>query len=93
MRIRNRRVMDCAGTNIDLNWYGISFLKMLGLAWDVKLPKLKEENEVPDTVAPARSRRGACAGLRRLGALAIMIHDRRPSSPRFFFVGYSSTTI
>ncbi len=35
----------------DLNWYGISVLKMLGLAWDVKLPKLKEENEVPDAVA------------------------------------------
>jgi len=35
----------------DLNWYGISALKMLGLAWDVKLPKLKEESEVPDAVA------------------------------------------
>jgi fatty-acid desaturase len=34
----------------DLNWYGISVLKMLGLAWDVKLPKLKEDNEVPDAV-------------------------------------------
>jgi stearoyl-CoA desaturase (delta-9 desaturase) len=24
----------------DLNWYGISILKALGLAWDIKLPKL-----------------------------------------------------
>ncbi len=26
---------------VDLNWYEISLLKMVGLAWDVKLPKLK----------------------------------------------------
>ena len=33
---------------IDLNWYGISALRMLGLAWDVKVPRLslaKQERE------------------------------------------------
>ena len=25
---------------MDLNWYGIKALQKLGLAWDVKLPKL-----------------------------------------------------
>lgn len=29
----------------DLNWYGISALRMLGLAWDVKLPKLEALHE------------------------------------------------
>jgi sn-1 stearoyl-lipid 9-desaturase len=29
----------------DLNWYGICALRMLGLAWDVKLPKLKALEE------------------------------------------------
>jgi sn-1 stearoyl-lipid 9-desaturase len=30
----------------DLNWYGISFLRMLGLAWDVKLPRIKTAERV-----------------------------------------------
>jgi hypothetical protein len=25
---------------VDVNWYGISALKALGLAWDIKMPKL-----------------------------------------------------
>jgi fatty-acid desaturase len=38
----------------DLNWYGISILKALGLAWDVKLPKLKtlQQQPVRETVMP-----------------------------------------
>jgi stearoyl-CoA desaturase (delta-9 desaturase) len=27
---------------VDVNWYGICALRALGLAWDVKAPKLKE---------------------------------------------------
>jgi hypothetical protein len=43
---------------IDINWYGISVLRMLGLAWDIKLPKQlpgKEAIEgIPvDAVMPA----------------------------------------
>jgi len=34
---------------IDVNWYGIAALRVLGLAWDVKLSKLSPEpNEAPD---------------------------------------------
>jgi stearoyl-CoA desaturase (delta-9 desaturase) len=29
---------------LDVNWYGIWMLRNLGLAWDVKLPKLDEES-------------------------------------------------
>jgi fatty-acid desaturase len=38
----------------DLNWYGISVLKALGLAWDVKLPKFKtlQQQPVHETVMP-----------------------------------------
>jgi sn-1 stearoyl-lipid 9-desaturase len=35
---------------IDLNWYGISALRMLGLAWDISLPKLgaaKPQDDAP----------------------------------------------
>ena len=32
---------------IDLNWYGISFLRMLGLAKDIKLPKLSAPSPQP----------------------------------------------
>jgi stearoyl-CoA desaturase (delta-9 desaturase) len=32
----------------DMNWMGISALRMLGLAWDIKLPKLKPAENVPD---------------------------------------------
>ena len=28
-----------------MNWIGISTLKMLGLAWDVKVAKVREEME------------------------------------------------
>ena len=30
---------------LDLNWYGISTLRMLGLAWDIKLPRFRETEE------------------------------------------------
>jgi stearoyl-CoA desaturase (delta-9 desaturase) len=36
----------------DLNWYGISLLRMLGLAWDLKLPRVKTAEQV--TAADAR---------------------------------------
>ena len=39
---------------IDMNWYGISALKMLGLAWDIKLPRLTEDPK-PQADAPAVS--------------------------------------
>jgi stearoyl-CoA desaturase (delta-9 desaturase) len=35
---------------IDMNWMGIAVLRTLGLAWDIKLPKLKEAAE--DTLVP-----------------------------------------
>jgi stearoyl-CoA desaturase (delta-9 desaturase) len=35
---------------IDLNWIGISALRMLGLAWDIKLPKIKQEEIAPEAV-------------------------------------------
>jgi sn-1 stearoyl-lipid 9-desaturase len=41
---------------IDMNWYGISFLKMLGLAWDVKamsLSELEKKEAAKRTTAPA----------------------------------------
>ncbi len=31
---------------VDLNWYGISALRMLGLAWDISLPKLGRLKEL-----------------------------------------------
>jgi stearoyl-CoA desaturase (delta-9 desaturase) len=36
---------------IDLNWYGISVLRALGLVWEIKLPKFKTEQE--NVPAPA----------------------------------------
>ena len=38
---------------IDLNWMGISTLKALGLAWDIKLAKIKQPlpEETPDALA------------------------------------------
>lgn len=36
----------------DLNWYGISALRMLGLAWDIKLPR-SQPLEEPKAVVPA----------------------------------------
>jgi stearoyl-CoA desaturase (delta-9 desaturase) len=42
---------------IDVNWYGIAALKALGLAWDIKMPKLQPSSgpakpvELP-TLAP-----------------------------------------
>ncbi|MGB9106183.1 MAG: acyl-CoA desaturase, partial [Terriglobales bacterium] len=36
----------------DLNWYGIAVLRMMGLAWDVKLPKLK--TDAPPQPLPSR---------------------------------------
>jgi len=33
---------------IDVNWYGIAALKTLGLAWDIKMPKLQPASEQQD---------------------------------------------
>jgi len=39
---------------IDFNWYGICVLRFLGLAWDIKTPKLKVNQEAPTaTLEPA----------------------------------------
>ena len=38
---------------IDVNWYGIKALQMLGLAWDVTLPKWDKAKEIQPAVAPA----------------------------------------
>ena len=38
---------------IDVNWYGISALKRLGLVWDIKLPKLQPASEPVKPLAPA----------------------------------------
>jgi len=41
---------------VDMNWYGISFLKMLGLAWDVKamsLSELEKKEAAKRAAAPA----------------------------------------
>jgi len=39
---------------IDLNWYGICFLRFFGLAWDIKTPKFKANQEAPAaTLEPA----------------------------------------
>jgi sn-1 stearoyl-lipid 9-desaturase len=37
---------------IDLNWYGISVLRMVGLAWDVTMPKFGREKMVNPESAP-----------------------------------------
>src|SRR5579864_2750856 len=41
---------------VDVNWYGICALRMLGLAWDIKAPRLAElvERNEKKRVAPAR---------------------------------------
>ena len=38
---------------IDTNWYCIWFLRLLGLAWDVRLPKLQAVPDAESAVAPA----------------------------------------
>jgi len=38
---------------VDPNWYGISALRMVGLAWDISLPKLGREKEIISAAAPA----------------------------------------
>jgi fatty-acid desaturase len=37
---------------IDINWYGIKTLKMLGLAWDISLPKWGKAKEVQPATSP-----------------------------------------
>jgi stearoyl-CoA desaturase (delta-9 desaturase) len=41
----------------DLNWYGIWTLQRLGLAWEIKLPKLGPAHE-SQIVIPPRNRSG-----------------------------------
>jgi fatty-acid desaturase len=38
---------------IDMNWYGIAVLRMLGLAWDVKAPRLEALMQPEPLIAPA----------------------------------------
>ena len=44
---------------LDLNWYGIVVLRMLGLAWDIKLPRSKPVREarvlIPAELAEGKS--------------------------------------
>ncbi len=35
-----------------MNWYGISALRMLGLAWDVKAPRLEDLDKKAISPAP-----------------------------------------
>jgi stearoyl-CoA desaturase (delta-9 desaturase) len=37
---------------VDFNWYGISALRAVGLAWDISLPKLGREKEIATATAP-----------------------------------------
>ena len=37
---------------VDLNWYGISALRMVGLAWDISLPKLGREKAIHPAAVP-----------------------------------------
>jgi hypothetical protein len=37
---------------IDMNWYGISALRAMGLAWDISLPKLGREKAIRPVAAP-----------------------------------------
>jgi stearoyl-CoA desaturase (delta-9 desaturase) len=37
---------------VDPNWYGISALRMVGLAWDISLPKLGREKEIKAGAVP-----------------------------------------
>ena len=37
---------------IDMNWYGISALKAMGLAWDISLPKLGREKAIKPLAVP-----------------------------------------
>ncbi len=38
---------------IDFNWYCISLMRMVGLAWDIKLPRFKEAEQKPETAVEA----------------------------------------
>lgn len=38
---------------VDVNWYGIKALEMLGLAWDVSLPKFDKAKEIQPADGPA----------------------------------------
>jgi len=37
---------------VDVNWYGICALRTLGLAWDIKLPRLQQQPEVQTPIVP-----------------------------------------
>jgi len=47
---------------IDINWYGISILRALGLAWDVKVQKLGRDEDKPMAVprGPVTKAEGGC---------------------------------
>jgi stearoyl-CoA desaturase (delta-9 desaturase) len=53
---------------VDMNWYGIATLRFLGLAWDVKFPRLKANQDrkteapVPDSASAEELLAGAISG-------------------------------
>ena len=40
---------------VDPNWYGISALRAMGLAWDISLPKLGREKQIDPAAVPDSS--------------------------------------
>jgi stearoyl-CoA desaturase (delta-9 desaturase) len=47
---------------VDLNWYGISFLRAIGLVWDVKAPSLRSLEEKAARGAARLQPVGSAAG-------------------------------
>lgn len=47
---------------IDINWYGISFLRMVGLVWDVKETRLKPAIEEKTAAVPVERLASAASG-------------------------------
>ena len=43
------------GTELDLNWIGIRTLQMLGLAWEVKLPHIRQPASHDDPALAAEA--------------------------------------
>ena len=52
---------------IDVNWYGICGLKALGLAWDIKLPKLTQ----PERKEPGSESVGALPAFKAAAEVAV----------------------
>jgi hypothetical protein len=52
-RIRCRHVTASPWYELDLNWIGISTLRRLGLAWDIKVAKVAQTTLTEETVVGA----------------------------------------